>query len=122
VLEFGIRFRPNHMYRVIPSIELQELAMVAKMEGSSVHDQVNSWMVSQRTRNVDVPMFFLQDPKEDGIVVFKHTLGPRMKQTSANRMSTLDHCTGTPQSCAAMTDLSAHRKVRNLEVREGVES
>jgi hypothetical protein len=71
-----------YVYSVITSMELQvELPMRAEMDNSGVCDLVNSWSISRRTRlvEVEVQMFFLHELKEEGLVVYKHILGPENK-------------------------------------------
>ena len=54
-----------------------ESSMVLKMYNSGAVDIVNSWSVGGRTRHVDVCNYFLQELKDQGLLVIKHITGDR---------------------------------------------
>ena len=49
--------------------------MVLKMDNSGAVDIVNSWGAGGRTRHVDVRNYFLQELKDQGMLVIKHIPG-----------------------------------------------
>jgi len=66
-----------YMYRVVLSMGSKvKTPMLVELDNSGVRDLANSWSVGDRTRHVDMRMFFLRELKEQGLRVFKHIPGP----------------------------------------------
>ena len=67
-----------YVYRLLDSLELEvKLSMVLKMDNSGAVDIANSWSVGGRMRHVDVHNYFLQELKDQGLLVIKHIAGER---------------------------------------------
>ena len=49
--------------------------MILKMDNSGAVDIANSWSVGGRTRHVDVHNYFLQELKDQGLLVIRHIAG-----------------------------------------------
>jgi hypothetical protein len=57
-------------------LELEvELPMTLEMDNSGLVDIANSWSVGGRTHHVDVRNYFLQELKDQGLLVIKHIAG-----------------------------------------------
>jgi hypothetical protein len=66
------------VYRLLESLELQvELPFVLEMDNSNAVDIGNSWSVGGRTRRVDAHNYFLQELKDQGLLVIKHIAGEK---------------------------------------------
>jgi hypothetical protein len=64
-----------YVYRLLESLELKvELPMILEMDNSGAVDIANSWSVGCRTRHVDVRNYFLQELKDQGLLVMKNIL------------------------------------------------
>ena len=65
-----------YVYHLLESLELKvELPMVLKMDNSGAVDIANSWSVGGRMRHVDARNYFLQELKDQGLLVIKHIPG-----------------------------------------------
>ena len=65
-----------YVYRLLESLELEvELPMLLEMDNSGAVDIANSWSVGGRMHHVDVRNCFLQELKDQGLLVIKHIVG-----------------------------------------------
>jgi len=67
-----------YVYHLMESLELEvELTMVLEMDNSGAVDIANSWSVGSRTCHVDVWNYFLQELKDQGLLIIKQNAGER---------------------------------------------
>jgi hypothetical protein len=65
-----------YVYRLLESLELEvELPMILEMDNSGAVDIANSWSVGGRTCHIDVCNYFLQELKDQGLLVITHIAG-----------------------------------------------
>ena len=65
-----------YVYHLLESLKLKvELPMVLEMDNLGAVDIANSWSVGSRMRHVNVRNYFLQELKDQGLLVIKHIPG-----------------------------------------------
>ena len=67
-----------HVYCLLESLEFEvKLPMVLDMDNFGAVNIANSWSVGGRTHHVDVRNYFLQELKDQGLLVIKHIAGEK---------------------------------------------
>ena len=87
--------------------------MILEMDNKGAVDLANNWSVGERTRHVDVINYFLQDLKDEGLLIIGHVSGEDndadivMKNTTGPILRSIIQCSsGITNTWTGMFHLS----------------